>query len=61
MLGLSSFLPLAGATLMAPKISSAEPVESTYVACNQDSTCWRVHRMYAYGADEPIRYYNSDW
>ena len=25
------------------------------------ATCWRVHRLYAYGADRPITYYNSDW
>jgi hypothetical protein len=60
-LGLSSFLAIAGATLMAPTISNAQPVESTYVACNQDGACWRVHRLYAYGADRPITYYNSDW
>ena len=61
MLGLSSFLAIAGATSMAPTISSAETVESTYVACNQDGECWRVHRLYAYGKDAPITYYNSDW
>jgi hypothetical protein len=60
-LGLSSFLAIAGATLMAPTISSAQTVESSYVACNQDGACWRVKRMYAYGADRPITYRNSDW
>jgi len=60
-LGLSSFLAIAGGTLMAPTISSAQTVGSTYVACNQDGACWRVHRLYAYGADRPITYYNSDW
>ena len=60
-LGLSSFLAIAGATLMAPTVSSAQPVEGTYVACNQYGDCWRVHRRYAYGADAPITYYNSDW
>src|SRR5690348_9230575 len=60
-LGLSSFLAIAGASLMAPTISSAQTVERTYVACNQYNECWRVHRLYAYGADAPIIYHNSDW
>ena len=60
-LGLSSLLAIVGATVMAPTISSAQTAESTYVACNPDGTCWRVHRMYAYGPDRPITYYNSDW
>jgi hypothetical protein len=60
-LGLSSFLAIAGAALMAPTVSSADPVAGTYVACNQNGDCWRVHRLYAYGADAPITYYNSDW
>src|SRR5689334_4898672 len=60
-LGLSSLLVIAGATWMAPTISSAETVEQTYVACNQDGYCWRVHRLYAYGTDAPIIYHNSDW
>ena len=59
-LGLGSFLAIAGATLIAPTISSADTV-TTYVACNQFGECWRVHRLYAYGADAPITYYNSDW
>ena len=60
-LGLSSFLAIAGATLMAPTISSAQTVDRTYVACNQYNECWRVHQIYAYGPDAPITYYNSDW
>jgi hypothetical protein len=60
-LGLSSFLAIAGVALMTPTVSSAQPVTGTYVACNQYGECWRVHRMYAYGADAPITYYNSDW
>lgn len=61
-LGLSSLLALAGAaTLLVPTTSSAETVATSYVACNQDGECWRVHKLYAYGADRPIRYYNSDW
>src|ERR1700689_1253174 len=60
-LRISSFLAVAGAALMAPTVSSAQPAESSYVACNQDGDCWRVHRRYAYGADRPITYYNSDW
>jgi hypothetical protein len=60
-LGLSSLLAIAGATLIAPTISSAETVERTYVACNQYGECWRVHRLYAYGTAAPITYYNSDW
>ena len=59
-LGLSSFLAIGGAALMAPTIASADP-EGTYVACNQTGDCWRVHKLYAYGRDEPITYYNSDW
>lgn len=60
-LGLTSLLAIAGATLIAPTVSSAETVEKTYVACNQDGDCWRVHKIYAYGADAPITYHNSDW
>src|SRR4051812_7269353 len=58
-LQLSSFLAIAGAALMAP--TSAQTVTSTYVACNADHACWRVHRVYAYGETMPITYYNSDW
>lgn len=46
---------------MVPAVSSAQTVERTYVACNQYGECWRVHRLYAYGADEPIIYHNADW
>jgi hypothetical protein len=60
-LGLSSFLAVAGVALMAPTVSHAQPAEGSYVACNQSGDCWRVHRLYAYGADAPITYYNSDW
>ena len=60
-LGLTSFLAVAGVALMAPTVSSAQTVERSYVACNQDGACWRVHQVYAYGADAPITYYNSDW
>src|SRR5436305_14585780 len=60
-LGLSSFIAIAGAASLAPTISSAETVTRTYVACNQYGECWRVHRVYAYGANAPITYYNSDW
>jgi hypothetical protein len=58
-LGLSSFLAIAGAGLLVP--ANAQTVESSYVACNADGACWRVHRMYAYGADRPITYHRSDW
>ncbi len=60
-LGLTSFLALAGAALLVPTASTAQTVERTYVACNQYGACWRVHRLYAYGADRPITYYNSDY
>jgi hypothetical protein len=60
-LGLSSVLAIAGATLMAPTTFSAQASESSYVACNNDGACWRVHRVYAYGEDRPITYHNSDW
>jgi hypothetical protein len=46
---------------MAPTVSNAQPAAGTYVACNQFGDCWRVHRVYAYGADAPITYYNTDW
>lgn len=58
-LGLSSLLALAG--VMAPTMSSAQTTEKTYVACNSYGNCWRVHHLYAYGKDAPIRYYNSNW
>ena len=60
-IGLSSFLAVAGATLIAPTAFSAQAAESTYIACNQDGDCWRVHHFYAYGEDRPIIYHNSDW
>jgi hypothetical protein len=61
-LGVGSFLAIAGATLLAPTVSSAETtVDRTYVACNQYGDCWRVHKRYAYGDVAPITYYNSDW
>src|SRR3569832_2096834 len=60
-LGLSAFLAIAGAISMAPTISKAQTAEETYVACNQDGGCWRVHRLYAYGEQAPITYYRSDW
>lgn len=56
-LGLSSFLAIAGASSMAPTMTSAHPVASAYIACNQYNECWRVHRRYAYGADAPVTYY----
>jgi hypothetical protein len=59
--GLSSLLAIAGTTLMTPTVASAQTAAETYVACNRDGACWRVHRMYAYGPDAPITYYNSDW
>jgi hypothetical protein len=59
-LGLTSLLAIAGASLTAPTIASAQ-TETTYVACNAAGDCWRVHKMYAYGEDQPITYYNSDW
>lgn len=60
-LKLSPILAIAGAALLVPTVSSADTVERTYVACNQYGECWRVHKLYAYGADAPITYYNSDW
>lgn len=61
-LGLGSLLAVAAATTsISPTIASARVVERTYVACNQYHDCWRVHRIYAYGKDVPITYYNGDW
>ena len=60
-LGLGSFVALMGASSMMPAAASADPVETSYVACNQYGDCWRVHDRYAYGPDAPITYYNSDW
>jgi hypothetical protein len=60
-LTLGSLLAIAGATSMIPTISSAETVVRSYVACNQYNECWRVNKMYAYGADAPVTYYKSDW
>jgi len=59
--GLSSFLAIVGGSSMMPAVASADSVERTYVACNKDGDCWRVHQRYAYGPDAPITYYNSDW
>ena len=60
-LGLGSILAVAAATSMVPTVASAKVAEKTYVACNQYGDCWRVKRLYAYGKDVPIRYYNGDW
>ena len=60
-LGLSSLLAIAGASLIAPTMSSAQTVDRTYVACNQYGACWRVHQLYAYGAEVPITYHSADW
>jgi hypothetical protein len=60
-LGLSSVLAIMGGSSMIPAAASADPVERTYVACNQYGDCWRVHQRYAYGPDAPITYYHSDW
>ena len=58
-LGLSSFLAAASTILTAP--TNAQTVESSYVACNSGGDCWRVHKVYAYGADTPITYHSGDW
>ena len=59
-LGLTSFLAIVSGSSMMPTVASADPGDH-YVACNQYGDCWRVHRRYAYGAEAPITYYNSDW
>ena len=58
-LGLGSFLAVAGVALMASTAAIAQP--GSYVACNQYGSCWRVHNIYAYGADAPITYHRADW
>ena len=60
-LQLGSVLAIAGAALMAPTVSTAQTVERSYVACNSYGDCWRVHQIYAYGADAPITYHDADW
>jgi hypothetical protein len=60
-LGLSSLLAILGANTMMPAVVSAQPVEQTYVACNSNGDCWRVHKRYAYGPDAPVTYYKADW
>ena len=60
-LGLTSCLALLGGASAIPTAASADTVVKTYVACNQYGDCWRVRDRYAYGADAPITYYNSDW
>ena len=58
---LSSCLTTMGVSSMLPTAATADPVDKTYIACNQYGDCWRVHKRYAYGSDAPITYYNSDW
>ena len=58
---LSSFLAATSATSMIPTAASAATVDKSYVACNQNGDCWRVHERYAYGPSAPVTYYNSDW
>ena len=61
-IGLSSFLAIIiGGSSTIPTVASAQSNENTYVACNQYGDCWRVHGRYAYGAEAPITYYDSDW
>lgn len=60
-LGLGSLLAVAAATSMTPSAATARTVDKTYVACNTYGDCWRVHHIYSYGANVPIRYYNGDW
>lgn len=57
----TSLLGAVAGSAAAPTAASAQPVEHTYVACNQYGDCWRVHERYAYGPAAPITYYNSDW
>ena len=57
--GLSSLLAIAGAAVVAPTSANADA--ASYVACNQYGDCWRVHEVYAYGADTPITYHSADW
>lgn len=57
--GLSSLLAIAGAAVVAPTSANADA--GSYVACNQYGDCWRVHEVYAYGADTPITYHSADW
>jgi hypothetical protein len=60
-IALSSLIAVMSGGSMLPAVASAQPVGQPYVACNQDGDCWRVHERYAYGADAPITYYQSDW
>lgn len=60
LMGVSTALALGWTTLMMPAVSNAASSES-YVACNSQGDCWRVHRIYAYGEQHPITYHNSDW
>jgi hypothetical protein len=57
----ASLLGAVAGSSVAPTAASAQPVEHSYVACNQYGECWRVHDVYAYGPSAPITYYNSDW
>jgi len=41
--------------------TTASADADSYVACNQYGDCWRVHHLYAYGADTPITYHSADW
>jgi hypothetical protein len=60
-LGLSSFLAIMGGSSTMLSVASADAADHTYVACNQDGDCWRVHRRFAYGEAAPITYYDADW
>ncbi len=60
-LGIGSFLALASGTSMIPSIASADTVERTYVACNQDGDCWRVHQRYSYPSDQRIVFHDGEW
>ena len=60
-LGLGSVLAILGGSLMLPAAASADTVTKTYVACNQDGACWRVHERYNYPSDQKIVVHDGDW
>lgn len=60
-LGLGSAVSILGAGFMLPTMASADTVTKTYVACNQDGYCWRVHERYAYPSDQKIVIHEGSW
>lgn len=58
---LCSVVTIFGGTSTLPVVASAETSTKTYVACNPDGDCWRVHQRYSYPSEQRIVIHEGDW